>query len=587
MLSSAPASMISSSAALALRAPAAGCPEARAAFAGPSSSSSSCSSLPTVSCRSAAADSRTWSSRESFGRVKGLGYSCGSSGSVQKKQQKSWRRKKLGTAMATMAPARPQEQEQGREGEEAKREEDVGSNEDKTGTFSWKDHWYPVSLVEDLDPELPTPYQVLGREIVVWKDREGSWRAFLDKCPHRLAPLSEGRIDENGWLQCSYHGWSFKPDGACGVIPQAATEGPEAKAQFSPRACATTLPTLVSDGLLFIWPDDKGWDKARETEPPRLPPAFVDPEFAVVNIQRDLFYGYDTLMENVSDPSHIDFAHHKVTGRRDRAKSLPFQVEESGHWGFKGSNSDTPKITTGFLPPCYYYNKIEIPAPKLPFSDKETWTIWICSFNVPMAPGKTRSIVCSARNFFQFTVPGPEWWKIMPRWYEHWTSNKVYDGDMIVLQGQEKYFSSSGNYAEVSKNYTKLTYTPTQADRFVLAFRSWLRRHGKGQPEWFPETDMTKPLPSLVLSKRQMLDRFEQHTLICSSCRKALENFRLAQKVLWGATVALAAGAGVPPEMSLRLVLAASAVICAGLAFLLKESEKNFIFKDYVHAKID
>lgn len=31
-----------------------------------------------------------------------------------------------------------------------------------------------------------------------------------------------------------------------------------------------------------------------------------------MTIQRDLFYGYDTLMENVSDPSHIEFAHHKV-----------------------------------------------------------------------------------------------------------------------------------------------------------------------------------------------------------------------------------------------------------------------------------
>lgn len=44
----------------------------------------------------------------------------------------------------------------------------------------------------------------------------------------------------------------------------------------------------------------------------RLPDDFDKPEFATVNIQRDLFYGYDTLMENVSDPSHIDFAHHKV-----------------------------------------------------------------------------------------------------------------------------------------------------------------------------------------------------------------------------------------------------------------------------------
>lgn len=44
----------------------------------------------------------------------------------------------------------------------------------------------------------------------------------------------------------------------------------------------------------------------------RLPDDFDKPEFATVNIQRDLFYGYDTLMENVSDPSHIEFAHHKV-----------------------------------------------------------------------------------------------------------------------------------------------------------------------------------------------------------------------------------------------------------------------------------
>lgn len=62
-------------------------------------------------------------------------------------------------------------------------------------------------------------------------------------------------------------------------------------------------------------------------------------------------------MENVSDPSHIDFAHHKVTGRRDRAKPLPFKVHKSGPWGFAGANNDTPTISTGFYPPCYYYNK--------------------------------------------------------------------------------------------------------------------------------------------------------------------------------------------------------------------------------------
>lgn len=95
--------------------------------------------------------------------------------------------------------------------------------------------------------------------------------------------------------------------------------------------------------------------------------------------------------------------------------------------------------------------------------------------------------------------------QVVPRWHEHWTSNKVYDGDMIVLQGQEKIFlseSKDGN-TDVNKQYTKLTFTPTQADRFVLAFRNWLRRHGNSQPEWFSKSDQ-QPLPSTVLSKRQV-----------------------------------------------------------------------------------
>ncbi|GMI97203.1 PHEOPHORBIDE A OXYGENASE, LETHAL LEAF-SPOT 1 HOMOLOG, ACCELERATED CELL DEATH 1 [Hibiscus trionum] len=465
---------------------------------------------------------------------------------------------------------------------------DEFDEESSESKFSWKDHWYPVSLVEDLDPSLPTPFQLLGLDLVLWFDKGmNQWVAFDDKCPHRLAPLSEGRIDENGHLQCSYHGWSFAGCGSCTRIPQAASQGPEARANQSPRACATRFPTMVSQGLLFVWPDENGQERASATEPPMLPDDFSKPEFATVNIQRDLFYGYDTLMENVSDPSHIDFAHHKVTGRRDRAKPLPFKVESSGPWGFGGSNEGNPKISSKFVAPCYYMNKIEIDT-KLPIVGEQKWKIWICSFNVPMAPGKTRSIVCSARNFFQFSVPGPAWWQVVPRWFEHWTSNKVYDGDMIVLQGQEKIFLSKSmeSSEDINKQYTQLTFTPTQADRFVLEFRKWLRRHGNSQPEWL-NTTIQQPLPSTVLSKRQMMDRFEQHTLKCSSCKQAYTSFQTWKKILIGATIAFSASAGIPSEFQLRVVLAVLAVASAGLAFALHQLEKNFIFVDYVHAEIE
>ncbi|KAF9684803.1 hypothetical protein SADUNF_Sadunf04G0156600 [Salix dunnii] len=494
--------------------------------------------------------------------------------------------------------------------------------------FTWRDHWYPVSLLEDLDPLLPTPFQLLGRDLVLWFDKvKQEWVAFDDKCPHRLAPLSEGRIDENGHLQCSYHGWSFDGCGSCTRIPQALPEGPEARAVKSPRACATRFPTMVSQGLLFVWPDENGWERAQATKPPMLPDDFNKPEFSTVTIQRDLFYGYDTLMENVSDPSHIDFAHHKtgkglaevrlvtvgcfslfllkkqrfllsfstwkpdcvllVTGRRDRAKPLQFKLESSGPWGFGGANDGNPRITAEFVAPCYYMNKVEIDT-KLPIVGDQKWIIWICSFNVPMAPGKTRSIVCSARNFFQFTMPGPAWWQVVPRWHEHWTSNKVYDGDMIVLQGQEKIFlsQSMGGSDDINKQYTKLTFTPTQSDRFVLEFRSWLRRHGNSKPEWFGLTGK-QPLPSTVLSKREMLDRFEQHTQKCSSCKKAYTSFQTLQKFLIGATIAFCATVGIPSDVQLRVVLAALALASAGLAYALNQLEKNFVFVDYVHAEID
>jgi pheophorbide a oxygenase len=80
--------------------------------------------------------------------------------------------------------------------EEEEEEEEYGVDDESgeeviDSKFTWRDHWYPVSLLEDLDPLLPTPFQLLGRDLVLWFDKANQeWVAFDDKCPHRLAPLS-------------------------------------------------------------------------------------------------------------------------------------------------------------------------------------------------------------------------------------------------------------------------------------------------------------------------------------------------------------------------------------------------------------
>lgn len=84
-----------------------------------------------------------------------------------------------------------------------------------------------------------------------------------------------------------------------------------------------------------------------------------------------------------------------------------------------------------------------------------------------------------------------------------------------------------------------------------------------------------------------MLDRYEQHTLKCSSCKSAHNAFQTWQKLLIAISIVCAASAGVPSQVQLRIALGAAAVLSAALAYSLNDLQKNFEFIDYVHADID
>ena len=56
-----------------------------------------------------------------------------------------------------------------------------------------------------LPPSRSKAIQLLGMRLAVYKDKaSGDWVALEDTCPHRLAPLSDGRLTESGELMCSY-----------------------------------------------------------------------------------------------------------------------------------------------------------------------------------------------------------------------------------------------------------------------------------------------------------------------------------------------------------------------------------------------
>jgi phenylpropionate dioxygenase-like ring-hydroxylating dioxygenase large terminal subunit len=91
-----------------------------------------------------------------------------------------------------------------------------------------RNYWYPILLSEDVTPGSPVALNCLGESLVVWRDAEGRPGVIFDRCPHRAAKLSAGRVLE-GQLQCAFHGLRFDRTGKCTLIPWEPEESPSRK----------------------------------------------------------------------------------------------------------------------------------------------------------------------------------------------------------------------------------------------------------------------------------------------------------------------------------------------------------------------
>ena len=139
----------------------------------------------------------------------------------------------------------------------------VSSRSDATRTTElssekhWQRHWWPLMPLDMLDASQPTPIRILGQDLVIWRSQSDHWSVLSDKCPHRFAPLSQGRLSEDGSnLVCSYHGWKFEGyNGRCVDIPQLTDGKAKVSALTSPRACVASFPTSVYRGMLWAWLD--------------------------------------------------------------------------------------------------------------------------------------------------------------------------------------------------------------------------------------------------------------------------------------------------------------------------------------------
>jgi phenylpropionate dioxygenase-like ring-hydroxylating dioxygenase large terminal subunit len=171
--------------------------------------------------------------------------------------------------------------------------------------------WYVAGWADQFSRELTTR-TILNEHIVFYRTIQGEVIALTDRCPHRLTPLSRGRLIGNA-LQCGYHGLVLNADGKCTRMPTSATV-PE-------WAQVKRYPVAELDGYVWIW-----MGRAEHADVSLITrfPCNTDPQRALARSELRINAHYQLIIDNLLDLSHAQYLHADSLGNQDfhRAKSV-------------------------------------------------------------------------------------------------------------------------------------------------------------------------------------------------------------------------------------------------------------------------
>jgi len=465
----------------------------------------------------------------------------------------------------------------------------------ETEQFQWTKQWYPVAAVEFIDPTRPHPVQLLGKDLVLWRDGSGQWRCFADACPHRLVPLSEGRVESDGTLLCAYHAWRFDGTGNCVSIPQSEDSETEAKHCSNPKSCAVVYPTQERQGLLWVW-GESGSEAQQESllKSPRLVPELEEDSDQVVKLPwgfRDIPYGWDFFMENISDPAHVPVSHHGIIGNRykdakyyDMISLRNISTQEGFAFKIIPTQPQVLEAVHDFQPPCHQ---------KIYVTNIEGGKMILALYATPTRPGWCRTF---GRQILvkdkQGKTPGGLGFLAlpMPIWLNHVLAPLFMHQDLVFLHYQEKILAKRKN-----KRWLEEVYTPNPQDKMVITFRQWIEKRAGGGIPWSEECNPHLPLPEL--NKQQLFDVWSTHTQHCKVCQNALKNInRLTVFSYIAAIVFLGLAVMVDARTVEQLtafppmgfwVLLGCAIAFATAGYYLKKFSRLFYIYEFEHAHND
>jgi len=158
---------------------------------------------------------------------------------------------------------------------------------------------------------------LLDEPIVLYRTVDGKPVALEDRCCHRQAPLSMGKL-AGDIVECPYHGLQFDSSGACVRIPS--------QDRIPPSAKVKSYPIVEKNHWLWVWMGD----------PAKADPALIedfhwmdDPKWRFGGNYLHVEANYLLLVENLLDTTHLPFLHPATLGTDAFARS-EFEVKRDG-----------------------------------------------------------------------------------------------------------------------------------------------------------------------------------------------------------------------------------------------------------------
>ena len=196
--------------------------------------------------------------------------------------------------------------------------------------------WYVAAWDRELKPGELISRTIIGEPVAVYRASDGTLVGLEDRCCHRFAPLSKGRLEGDD-VRCLYHGLKFDRSGRCIEIPGQ---------DMIPRtACVKTYPAAVRHSWIWIWMGDPA--KADEA---LIPPAvgLEDPDWTLRSGYLDYEASYLLINDNLTDFTHLSYVHANSFGATEAFARTRPTVErlERGvriwRWMSDGLREDAP-----------------------------------------------------------------------------------------------------------------------------------------------------------------------------------------------------------------------------------------------------